>query len=159
MGPMARGNAWLALLLFLLTASSALGASAASQTRNEWRASGVGCLLVSLVLCAALAFMTHEGRDSELGRDTAIIAGLLAGMMVGMTAGAGLGASRWGWHSGETWYAILIPALMGCMGGPLLGGGLAAYFARKPGRPRFITGAAASGIALLVSLGLAILFW
>jgi uncharacterized membrane protein YoaK (UPF0700 family) len=156
---MARGNAWLALLLFLLTASSALGASAASQTRNEWRASGVGCLLVSLVLCAALAFMTHEGRDSELGRDTAIIAGLLAGMMVGMTAGAGLGASRWGWHSGETWYAILIPALMGCMGGPLLGGGLAAYFARKPGRPRFITGAVASGTALLVSLGLAILFW
>ena len=153
---MARGNAWsVPFVFFLLTASSALGAS----RTHEWRSSGVGCLLVSLLLSAGLAFMAHTGRDSELGREAAILAGIFAGMMVGMSAGAWFGASRWGWHSGESWYAVFFPSLLGCMGGPILGGALTAFFARKPGRPRFIAGAAASTIALLVSLAVAILWW
>ncbi len=116
------------------------------------------CLLLSLPLCAGLLFLAHEGRDSVLGRDVAILAGLLAGMLVGMCAGVWFGASKWGWHSGETWYAVLFPGLLGCMSGPLLGGGLAAWFARRPGRPRFLTGVVASGIVLLISLLLTFVF-
>ncbi len=110
------------------------------------------CFLLALSLCAGLVFLAHEGRDSVMGRDVAILAGVLAGMLVGLCAGSWFGASKWGWHSGETWYAVLYPALLGCMSGPLLGGGLAAWFARQPGRPRFLTAAVASGIVLLISL-------
>jgi hypothetical protein len=125
---------------------------------NEGRALSLTCLLFMLLVCGGLAVMSHQGRDSAVGRDAAILAGVLAGMLVGLCAGGWLGASKWGWHSGETWYAVLFPALLGCATGPLLGGVLAAFFSRRPGRPRSLTGAVASGMALLISVGLALLF-
>lgn len=115
-------------------------------------------LLLLLPLCAGLAATANSQRDSELGRDVAIIAGLLAGALVGASAGAWFGLLKWGWHSGESWYAVFIPATFGCGTGPFLGGGLALFYARRPGRARFLTGAVASGLAALAALSLAFLF-
>jgi len=115
-------------------------------------------LLLLLPLCAGLAATANSQRETELGRDVAIIAGILAGALVGTSAGAWFGLLRWGWHSGETWYAVLIHVLLGCGTGPLLGGALALFYARRPGRARFFTGAVASGLAALAAVSLAILF-
>jgi len=115
-------------------------------------------LLLLLPLCAGLAATANSQRETELGRDVAIIAGLLAGALAGPAVGAWFGLLQRGWHSGETWYALFVPATLGCLTGPFLGGGMALFHARRPGRARFLTGAVASGLAALAAVSLAILF-